>query len=229
MGARDRPDGGRSRSSSGPSFATMSHRAIAPDARGVRVPDSQRAVQHGEAGVACLERIGQVRIDPARAVVRQLEERPVQPRTEVQVLVVPHARHHRQMVEHRRGAEEEMIPVGPFVTTIDEVAGQDDEVHARMPAHRALQQPAPALQAGLGVAQVEEPQRAILCRRGLHDLPGSPSLGRPVAQGVLVDAVGLESAHGDPVPPDDRIVEHARDFDAGRVALHDRASSPRRG
>ena len=45
--------------------------------------------------------------------------------------MVSHAGHHRHPVEHAGGAEEEVIPVGPLVAAVDEVAGQEDEVGRR--------------------------------------------------------------------------------------------------
>ena len=88
-----------------------------------------------------------------------------------------------------------MIPVGPLITAINEVAGQDEEVHARMPMRRGLQEPPPAFQSGLRIPQVEETQRTPPLRRGLHDPPRAPTSRRPVTDGISIDAIRLEPAH----------------------------------
>ena len=70
--------------------------------------------------------------------------------------MVTDAGHHRHGIEHAGGAEEEVIPVGPFVAAVDEVAGEQDEIDRGMTAMSGGEKLAPAFEAGLSVAEVEE-------------------------------------------------------------------------
>src|SRR5262249_51584124 len=119
-----------------------------------------------------------------------------------------------------------MIPVGPLVAAIDDVPRQDEKVHPRMPAHRALQELPPALESGLGVAQIEEPQWATPLRRRLHGLPGAPSTRCPIAQGIPIDPVGLQSTDDHTVAPVGRLIQHVGYIDAGATRLLQPPPSP---
>ena len=81
-----------------------------------------------------------------RPVVRQLEERAIEARAHVEVFVVAHAGHERHAIEDAGGPQEEVVPVGPLVAPVDQVAGEQDEIGVGMPAISRLEQPAPALQ-----------------------------------------------------------------------------------
>src|SRR5205823_741879 len=113
----------------------------------------------------------------------------------------------------------EMVPVGPLVAAIDQVAGHQDEIELRVPTPGIAQESSPTLEPRLGVAQVEETDGATAVRGRLHGLPGAPPPGCPIAECIIVDPVRLQSAHLDPVAVDDWIIQHAGCLQAGRVAL----------
>ena len=185
------------------------------------VADGQRAVEHRDARVAALEVVDQVGIDPLGSIAGQLEERTIESRAHVEVFVVAHAGHERHAIEDAVGPQEEMVPVGPLVASIDQVAGEQDEIDVGMPAIGRLEQPAPALESRLGVSQVEEPGPARRIGSCLDGSPRPPPVGRPVAERVSVDRVRLQPVHDDAMATDHGIIEQVGDFDQRRLARHD--------
>ena len=92
--------------------------------------------------------------------------------------MVADAGHDGHAVEDAGGAEEEMIPVGALVAAVDEVAGEQNEIDGGVPAMSGGEQPAPALEAGLGIAQVQEAEPGCAGGRGLDGAPWSPTRRR---------------------------------------------------
>ena len=126
------------------------------------IGERQGAVEDGDEGVAILEGIDEVRVDPRGTVRGQVEERPVEPRPLVEVFVVADAGHERQPLEDPGCAEEEVVPVGPLVAPVDQVAGDEQERRVRMTPMGRGEQLAPLLEAALGVAHIEELERTWL-------------------------------------------------------------------
>ena len=67
-----------------------------------------------------------------------------------------------------------MVPVGPLVAPVDQVAGQENELDAGMPAKGRRQPPAPSFQPCLGIAHVEKLDSAGVRTTRLGGSPGPP-------------------------------------------------------
>src|ERR1700733_4236845 len=86
------------------------------------VADCQCAVEHDDARVSALKLVDQVGIDSRGAVTGELEERAIEYRSHVEVFMISHAGHERHAIEDSGSAQKEMVPVGAFVASVDQIA-----------------------------------------------------------------------------------------------------------
>src|SRR5262245_14933219 len=87
--------------------------------RGTLIGYRKRAIENGETRVSRLKRVDQLRSESGRSIPRKLEERAIQPRTRIQILMIASARHQRDMVEYSRRPQKKVVPVGAIVPTVD--------------------------------------------------------------------------------------------------------------
>ncbi len=88
-----------------------------------RARNRRRAVEHRKEGVADLDAVGEFRCDPLGTIFGEREEGAIEHWSTIEVLMIAHGRQDRQAVEDTRRAQEEMVPVRPFVAPVDEVPG----------------------------------------------------------------------------------------------------------
>ncbi len=164
-------------------------------------------VEDDEEGVTVFECVAAFGLDICGAVQGEAELFEVKRGVSALAFMVSDDGDERAAVEYTGGIGEEAVPVIAFVAAVYEVAGHEVEGGIGALPEGVVGESAPAVQAILGVAHIDEGEGAYLIRGGGEFSEFGPAVAGAVANGVDVGGIGFESGESRGMAMDGGVID----------------------